>query len=311
MARKPRIHFPGAVYHVILRGNGGQPIFFSKEDRRSFYLLLQDGIAKYGHRIHAFCLMSNHVHLAVQVAEQPLSRIIQNLSFRYTRFINQREKRAGHLFQGRYKAVLIDADSYLLELVRYIHLNPVRAGMVQSPGQYSWSSHRAYLAKEQLDWLTTDWCLARFSKKSKKAARQFHKFVLKGSPEGHRAEFHHGSVQGRLLGDDTFAEQALRQAEQKNPPRLTIVQLLDTVAAAWQLRPAELAAPGRQRQPAEARAVAALLVLESENLILADLGRHLGRDLSGLSKAAARLQNRLLAEPALLERVAAIRRSLT
>ena len=130
MARKSRIHYPGAVYHVILRGNGGQDIFFARQDRTRFYLLLQEGVERFGHRIHAFCCMTNHVHLAIQVAEIPLAKIMQNVSFRYTRHINNREKRIGHLFQGRYKALLIDADSYLLELVRYIHLKKKTEGRI-------------------------------------------------------------------------------------------------------------------------------------------------------------------------------------
>ena len=124
MARKPRVYYPGALYHVTLRGNAGQTIFFDNRDRIRFYLFLQEGIERFRHRIHAFCLMSNHLHLAIQVADIPLSRIIQNLSFRYTRWINWRRGQSGHLFRGRYKAVLVDADAYLLELTHYIHLNP-------------------------------------------------------------------------------------------------------------------------------------------------------------------------------------------
>ena len=98
--------------------------------------------------------MSNRVHLAAQVGEFPLCRIMQHLGFRYTQWFNRRHMRVGHLFQGRYQAVLVDADSYLLELVRYIHLNPVRAGLVKAPERYySWSGHRAYLGKVRLDWL--------------------------------------------------------------------------------------------------------------------------------------------------------------
>jgi REP element-mobilizing transposase RayT len=136
MARKPRVYFPGALYHVILRGNGGQTIFFDDKDRTRFCFLVQEGIERFGHRIHAFCLMSNHVHLAIQVGEVSLSRILQNLSFRYTRWVNGRQSRTGHLFQGRYKAVLVDADIYLQVLTRYIHLNPVRAGIVKEPEAY-------------------------------------------------------------------------------------------------------------------------------------------------------------------------------
>lgn len=136
MVRKPRIHIVGSLYHVILQGNGGEAIFFNEDDRDQFYLLVQEGIERFGHRINGFYCMTNHVHLAIQVGDIPLSKIMQNLSFRYTRRINQREKRVGHLFQGRYKAILVDGDSYLLELVRYIHLNPVRAGMVSEPIEY-------------------------------------------------------------------------------------------------------------------------------------------------------------------------------
>ena len=113
MARKHRIYYPGAYYHVILRGNTQQDIFFTDNDRFRFYLLLQEGIERYGHTIHAFCLMNNHIHLLCQVDLVPLSRIIQNIAFRYARWINWSRERTGHLFQGRYKAILIDADEYL------------------------------------------------------------------------------------------------------------------------------------------------------------------------------------------------------
>ncbi len=100
----------------MLRGNGGQDIFFCPEDRYHLFILMQEGIERFGHRVHAFCLMSNHIHLVIQVSDIPLSRIMQNLSFRYPRWVNSRHKRMGHLFQGRYKALLVDGDSYLLEL---------------------------------------------------------------------------------------------------------------------------------------------------------------------------------------------------
>lgn len=104
MARKPRLHVPGGLYHVILRGNQGQDLFFSTEDRRELYRLIGDGVARFGHRVHALCAMTNHLHLAAQVGEVPLPPIVQNLAFRYTRWVNQRQHRMGHLFQGRYKA---------------------------------------------------------------------------------------------------------------------------------------------------------------------------------------------------------------
>ncbi|MFO7813311.1 MAG: transposase [Pelovirga sp.] len=140
MSRKPRIHYPGAIYRVILRGNARQAIFFDEADRCRFSLLGQEGTARSGHRVVALCQLTNHVHLAIQVGDAPLSRIIQNPSFPHTRWINWQQQRCGHLFQGRYKAVLVDADSHLLELTAYIHLNLVRAGVVDKPQNYPWSS---------------------------------------------------------------------------------------------------------------------------------------------------------------------------
>ena len=166
---------PGGIYHVMLRGNGGQGIFFSSEDRGECYRLLADGTRRFGYRVHAYCLMTNYLHLAVEVGRIPLSRGMQNLAFRYTRWINRREKRMGHLFQGRYKALLVDRDAYLLELVRYIHLNPVRAGLMEEPSDYPWSGHRTYLGKDQVAWLSTDWVLSQFDDR------------LGAGPEAHRA----------------------------------------------------------------------------------------------------------------------------
>lgn len=153
MARKARIHYPGALYHVILRGNAGEQVFSDDVDRTKFCLLVQEGIERFGHRVHAFCLMSTHVHLAVQVGDGALSRIMQNLAFRYTQWYNRRYGRIGHLFHGRYKANVVEVDSYLVSLVRYIHLNPVRAGMVDRPEEYGWSSHRFSMGAGEVPWL--------------------------------------------------------------------------------------------------------------------------------------------------------------
>ena len=157
MARKPRLHVPGGLYHVILRGNARQDVFFTAGDRNYFYELLAEGVTRFGYRVHAFCLMSNHVHLALQVGDRELSAGMQNLSFRYTRYLNARRKQVGHVFQGRFKAFLVNQDRYGLALVRYLHLNPVRAKVVRTAGAYAWSSHRAYLGEEDLPWLTMEW----------------------------------------------------------------------------------------------------------------------------------------------------------
>jgi putative transposase len=281
------------VYHIILRGNGGQNIFYSQGDRVRLYLLLQEGIERFGHRIHAFCLMKNHLHVVIQVGEVPLSKIIQNISFRYTRYINRRKKRIGHLFQGRYKALLIDADSYLLELVRYIHNNPVRVELAQAPEHYQWSSHRAYMGTIPIPWLTTDWVLSQFATNDKKARKLFHEFCMKGVQEEHRKEFHRGNFEGRILGGDRFSEKALARAEEKSQVHLTVKELVGVICKNYRINQQTFVAQGKQQPAAEARAVAAYLVQDAERLSLTDLGRYVRRDISALSRSAGRLRARL------------------
>jgi REP element-mobilizing transposase RayT len=218
----------------MLRGNGGQDIFFAKADRRRFYELLAEGTARFGTRVHGFCLMTNHLHLVLQVGDTPLSRAMQNLSFRYTRFLNARRRRIGHLFQGRYKAILVEADSYLLELVRYVHLNPLRAGLVERPEDWAWSGHLAYLGRERLDWLTTDLVLGRFGGRLERARAGYAAFVREGLDEGHRPEFHTGTADARVLADDGFLERVLSPAERPGrAPSLNV--LVRRVAAETEL----------------------------------------------------------------------------
>ena len=147
MARKPRIEFPGAFYHVISRGNQRQTIFHDNTDYLAYLNRLEHYRKRYNITVYAYTLILNHVHLLVETHETPLSKFMQGLQFTYTRYYNQRYSKIGHLFQGRYKAILCDRDAYLLELVRYIHLNPARMRRRVDPWRYKWSSHREYLGK--------------------------------------------------------------------------------------------------------------------------------------------------------------------
>ncbi len=307
MARKKRLHYPGACYHIILRGNAGNDIFFEEQDRSRFFFLLQQGKERFKHRIHAYCLMTNHVHLVIQVGEIPLSRILQNISFRYTRFINHRKKQTGHLFQGRYKAFLLDVDTYLLELVRYIHNNPVRAGMVKTPEEYPWSSHFAYLGNISVPWLTTDWVLAQFTSTKKKAVELFGKFVSKGMAEDHRKEFYQGESERQIIGDDRFAEKALAQASRKIREKTSLDQVVQVVCEHFNTSKSELCSKSRQKRISELRAILALLVRDIEDLQLTALSRKLKRDLSGLSQAAGRLDQKLKFDKKLENKVNSIR----
>jgi REP element-mobilizing transposase RayT len=311
MPRKPRLHFPGAVYHVILRGNSGQDVFFDAGDRARFFLLLQESVERFGYRVHAFCLMTTHTHLAIQVGDIPLSRIMQNIGFRYTQFINRKYQRTGHLFQGRYKALLIDADSYLLELIRYIHLNPFRAGMVRFPDEYPWSSHPSYSGDlPRPPWLTMDWALAQFARNPVTATKRYRAFIDDGLGEGHRKDFHRGSFEGRALGDDAFIDQALLHAEEVRAVAINLDQVIESVCSVYQLTAAELCKAGKTQPAAEARALAALLVRNCEALSLVKLAEFLKRDLSGLSQAARRIERRIGTDGLLARKLEEVSRCL-
>lgn len=310
MGCKPRLHYPGALYHVILRGNAREKIFFANIDRNRFYLFLQEGVERYRFRIHAFCLMSNHIHLALQVADIPLSRIMQSLVGRYTRWVNWRKSRVGHLFQGRYKAVMIDADEYLTELVRYIHLNPVRAEMVDDPGEYPWSSHNAYCGKETVPWLTTEFVLGCMSQTESEARRKFCEFVAEGIADGHRPEFHGGTeADSRLLGDDSFADKVLDETERRSGRMVPVNTFLEMVCNHYGLASLQELA-GWNRKASAARGMAARVAVETGVCTLTELAGKVARDVSTLSSAAERIRLREKRERQVAELVAGLSREI-
>jgi REP element-mobilizing transposase RayT len=178
MARPVRIEYPGAFYHITSRGNERKNIFKDDKDRERFLVYLETAVSRYKVVIHLYCLMSNHYHLLLSTPEGNLSQIIRHINGGYTTYFNKRHNRAGHLFQGRYKAILVDADAYAGELSRYIHLNPVRAGIAKLPEQYSWSSYAVYTGKAATPrWLNTDWLLQYFGTKTAAARKTYRLFT--------------------------------------------------------------------------------------------------------------------------------------
>ena len=298
MARKVRIHVPGGFYHVVLRGNDGQSIFFSARDRKYFYSLIEEGVTRFGCRVHAFCLLPNQVHFALQVGVEPLSRVMQNLAFRYTRHINVTRNRIGHLFQGRYKASLVDQDRYGMDLVRYVHLSPVRERLVKDPAAYVFSSHRGYLGREAIAWLTTDWVLRHFGARGSVAAQRFAQYVAQGMGEGHTEHFYSGRTDSRIVGAAGFVSRALRvsQARVRRPAVRSIVA---QVCSAHGVTPASLVAPGKARQPAALRALIVWLAQRTGAATLQALARQFERDPSTLSHAVRRLEDRARKSPPL------------
>lgn len=308
MARKPRIHFPGAVYHVMLRGNAGQDIFTDDSDRSRFLQILQQEQELSRCRIHAYCLMDNHIHLALQVANVPLSKIMQKVGFRYTQYMNRKLERTGHLFQGRFKAILVDENNYLLELVRYIHLNPLRVNLVADLDNYLWSSHLAYRDRVDTAWLTTDWVLSQFNSERKLAKELYWRFIQDGFSDGFRQEFHRGTFEGRALGDEQFIERALASAGQQYDSSVTLDIILTAVCKSYNIDLKDISALGRLQPGAEARGVAALLVRRSGTLAISDLGIKLNRSMTALSHAASRIEQRINNDEKFKERIEAAER---
>ena len=169
MARPLRIEYPNAYYHVINRGNAGENIFLNERDKEKFLEYLSIAAERFSLIIHTYCLMSNHYHLVVETPKANLSRAIQWLNVSYATYFNRKRDRKGHLFQGRFKSIVIDADEYLAQLSHYIHLNPVRVKMVVNPADYPWSSYSLFIGKDKKpDWFDTS-LLAYFGKKKKAA----------------------------------------------------------------------------------------------------------------------------------------------
>lgn len=179
--RPLRLEFPHAVYHVTNWGNARQDIVATDDDRRMFLALLAHVVDRYGWLCHTYCLMDNHYHLLIETPKPNLSQGMRQLNGRYTQNYNRAHRRVGHLFQGRFTAILVEKEAHLLELCRYVVLNPVRAKMVPHPRQWAWSSYRATVGEARApDWLTTDWVLGQFGPRVGPAQEQYRTFVADG-----------------------------------------------------------------------------------------------------------------------------------
>ena len=184
MSRPLRIQYPDAWYHVMNRGRRGEEIFTGKNDYTAFIELLKELVEDYNVKIAAYCLMTNHYHLLVQTPDANISRSMRHLNGVYTQRFNRTHLCDGQLFRGRYKSIIVDGDSYLLELLRYIHRNPLEAGIVDKLNTYSWSSHKGYLtAAKKWDWLHKNFILSLFSKRKAESIRRYQQFVSQETPE--------------------------------------------------------------------------------------------------------------------------------
>lgn len=276
MARPLRLEFPGAVYHLTARGNARQSIYRDEADQQRFLELLGAVCDRFNWRAHVYCLMGNHYHLVIETPEANLARGMRQLNGVYTQAFNRRHRKVGHLFQGRYTAILVDKNKYLLELARYVVLNPVRARMVKSAGQWPWSSYRAMIGKgEAPAWLDLDWILSQFSNRRHEARQRFVRFVAEGKDQPKIWQHLRGQI---YLGDENFVK--------KLHSRVTAGDRLKEVPRA-QRRPDPHPLEHYRRHARDPRQAMAA-AYQSGGYTLAQIAKHFNVHYSTVSRAVGR-----------------------
>jgi putative transposase len=282
--RRLRVHVPGGFYHVTLRGNHQSDIFRSDGDRRLLNVIVANAIEKFKSRLHAYCWMTNHVHLLVQVGTEPLARPMRKIAAEFARAMQIKLATTGHFFERRYHARLVDTDSYLLELVRYIHLNPVRAGIMGDASQFPWSSHHAYVGSRVEPWVTTDFVLQMFAANGASGIEAYRRFLsaedaLEWSPEPDPAP--------RQSTRDDFTSKALNSLPSRKG-RGTLGELIDEACTRFGVDRDSLNTVVRDASLARVRAWIAHQALTRRIETLSGVARALARDESTLREAIKR-----------------------
>ena len=275
MSRPLRVEYAGAFYHVINRGNAREKIFYGDKDRDRFLQYLAVASERFSIIIKSYCLMTNHYHLLIQTPEPNLSAAIQWVNVSYATYLNKKRRRSGHLFQGRFKSILVQADEYLPHVSRYIHLNPVHAGMVKKPDDYLWSSYCALIGRIKAPhWLETNGLLSKFGRNRKQAIKGYRDYVEKADIEKMEYPYEH-LVGGFILGNAGFvnwvkkAFLAVRRDEREVPqlmqlkPKVSIEKVLLAVCEEFGVSEDHILVKGKKANKAR------------------DLAIYLARDISG------------------------------
>ena len=319
MARPLRLEFDGAFYHITARGNERKNIFFGQADYRKFHSYLKEAGKKFGIFIHAYVLMTNHYHLLIETPQSNLSRVMHHINGSYTTYINIKRKRCGHLFQGRYKSILIQQDSYLTELSRYIHLNPVRAGLVQRPEDYRYSSYGAYITDKSDDMVNTDMILRAMAVGKKEARAKYRVFV-----EAAIGRVMESPVKdcygGIIMGKERFIKDTLKRIKQEYLDKEGISQrkalrkkydmneLLIQVAGKYKVAPEDIL----RGIPADAKKVAVYVLKRNSGLNNREIGEQFGGlTYSAVAKICSRLEEKIERNRSIERVVASIERNLS
>ncbi len=320
MPRQSRIDAPGALHHVIVRGIARRKIFYDDTDRERFLDRLGPILRRGDTGCFAWALIPNHFHLLLRTGTVPLSRTMRRLLTGYAVSFNKRHRRWGHLFQNRYKSILCQEEIYLLELTRYIHLNPLRAGLVKSLREldrYAFAGHGAIIGRRENDWQDTVYILRRFGRRLADAKRRYRNFVAKGIEQGRRPELTGGglirSVGGwtalkalrkakvyakgdeRILGDSDFVQQALENADERleriykiRAQGYDIDSIANRVGQLLQMPVTQIMAPGKNRQTVRARSLLCYWAVRECGLTMVFLSQKLGVSSTAVSQSVER-----------------------
>lgn len=293
MPRKPRIHIPYAFYHAILRGNNKQNIFVDEEDRSYLCLKLQEGLSRFSHKIHAFCFMTNHIHLLIQVCAYPLGDIIHHFSSIYARTFNRHYDRIGHLFQGRFKAQLVRDEKYLLDLIRYIHLNPVRANIVTDPADYLWSSHRAHIGKWELPWLEKSLIEKKFP-----TGAQYQQFIESNKETPYLIDYEAALTEPVLLFEEENPGKIGKRTERKSKlsSKIGIGEIVTVVCHLLKVDEWVLCSRNQEAGVCRARRICVFLALQAPKVRISEVARALKRDKSVISRIGETAKATMLAD---------------
>lgn len=306
MPRSARIDMPGLLQHVMVRGIEKRDIFVDDKDRQSFLARFSTLLQETSTDCLAWALLSNHVHLLLRPRQEKLSRLMRRLLTGYATTFNLRYHRAGHLFQNRFKSIVCEEEPYLLELVRYIHLNPLRAGIVDSLDEldrYPWSGHAVLMGGRELPGQATDEVLSRFGRRPREARRHYRAFVMDGIEQGKRDDLSGGGVRRalreiadtdelfdvRVLGSGAFVESLHRESDAPEPaPVMSLVALTRRVAEAFGVEAEALRMRKRSKQLVAARSVLCYFAVREMGHNGAEVGRMLNISRAGVSAAASR-----------------------
>jgi REP element-mobilizing transposase RayT len=293
MARRPRLFAPGVLYHVIVRGNQRQKTFLSDSDYQAYLKRLARYREKYDYTVHAYCLMPNHAHLLLESSEHPLAKFMQGVQQSYSQYFNWKHHKTGHVFEGRYKAIICQKDEYLLELIRYIHLNPVRAGMVKTPEEHRYSGHHAYIRGKATEIIDPAKVLSVFGGKA-----AYRRFIQDGVGEGHNKEYYEVEDQ-RFLGEEGFGETMVaKQAKEELRPakRKSLDSMAKELARATAVEMQVLRSADRSWAVSNARTMIAYVLVRRLGYKLGDVAAYFGRDIATIATLLARLNDRLPAD---------------